>query len=53
MASVEYAAGIGTCPQAPMLRDFCCSAHTGCFLGQEKPSSEYREGLNFYDLGAQ
>lgn len=46
------ATGIGTCLQVPMLRESYCSARTGC-LGQEMPSSEYREGLNFYDLGAQ
>lgn len=50
------AAGLGlwhllSCLQAPMLRE-SCSTHAGCFLRQEKPSFEYREGLNFYDLGA-
>lgn len=52
---VELAAGLGlwhllSCLQVPVLRE--SSIHAGCFLGQEKPSSEYREGLYFYDLGA-
>lgn len=44
---VELAAGLGlfhllSCLQVPVLRE--SSIHAGCFLGQEKPSSEYREG---------